>query len=178
VTPVWKPRNPLSGCRGPQVVSSLLAEVWVYVYPTEPRGLTTNAFLLRIPPMSEDGIEYLDVLPLLRGAITTFARSVESAAVDPDNGEYVNITHLVRHLIGRLAAGQTEEFPAVFAVVERVLADGDEEALSLMVAGFFEDLLNVDEYTDTICQPSDFGPWLGPRARRVHSVASVLRIDD
>ena len=95
--------------------------------PNRARGLTTNAFLLRIPPMSEDGIEYLDVLPLLRGAITTFARSVESAGVDPDNGEYVNITHLVRHLIGRLAAGQTEEFPAVFAVVERVLADGDRK---------------------------------------------------
>jgi len=130
-----------------------------------------------IPPVSQDGIEYLDVLPLLRGAITTFARSVDSAAVDPDNGEYVNITYLVRHLIGRLAAGRTEDFPAVFAVVERVLADGDQEAQSLMVAGFFEDLLDVDEYTDTICQPSDFGPWLGPRARRVRSVASVLRID-
>ena len=46
-----------------------------------------------------------------------------------------------------------------------------------MVAGFFEDLLNVDEYTDTIWQPSDFRPWLGPRARRVRSVASVLGID-
>ena len=65
-----------------------------------------------------------------RGAIATFARSVESAAVDPDNGEYVNITHLVRHLVGRLAAGRTEEFPAVFAVVERVLADGDEASES------------------------------------------------
>lgn len=127
--------------------------------------------------MSHDGIEYLDVLPLFRGAITTFAGSAESAAVDPDNGEYVNITHLVRHLIGRLAAGRTEDFPAVFAVVERVLADGDQEAQSLMVAGFFEDLLNVDEYTDTICDPSHFGPWLGPRARRVRSVASVLGIN-
>jgi hypothetical protein len=127
--------------------------------------------------VSQYGIKYVDVLPLLRGAITTFARSVESAEVDPDNGEFVNITHLVRHLIGRLAAGRTEEFPAVFAVVERVLADGDEEAQSLMMAGFFEDLLNVDEYTDTIRQPSDFGPWLGPRARRVRSVASVLGID-
>ncbi len=127
--------------------------------------------------MSYDGIEYLDVLPLLRGAITTFAGSVEGAAVDLDNGEYVNITHLVRHLIGRLAAGRTEDFPAVFAVVERVLADGDREAQSLMVAGFFEDLLNVDAYTDTICQPSHFGLWLGPRARRVRSVASVLEID-
>jgi hypothetical protein len=127
--------------------------------------------------VSLDGIEYLDVLPLLCGAITTFAGSVDSAGVDPDNGEYVNITYLVRHLIGRLAAGRTEDFPAVFAVVERVLADGDQEARSLMVAGFFADLLNVDEYTGTICQPSDFGPWLGPRARRVRSVASVLHVD-
>ena len=70
--------------------------------------------------MCQDRIDYLDVLPLLRGAIATFAGSVESAAVDPGNGEYVNITYLVRHLIGRLAAGRTEDFPAVFAVIERV----------------------------------------------------------
>ena len=111
----WKPRNPLSSCSGPEAVTVCWTWFW-YIYPTEPQRPHYQCVPFRIPPVSHDGIEYLDVLPLLRGAITTFAGSVESAAVDLDNGEYVNITHLVRHLIGRLAVGRTEDFPAVFAV--------------------------------------------------------------
>jgi hypothetical protein len=68
-------------------------------------------------------------------------------------------------LIRHLAAGRTQHFPGLFAFVGWILAQGDEEAQNLMIAGFFGDLLTADEYDDTLCRPADFGRWLGPRTR-------------
>jgi hypothetical protein len=131
-----------------------------------------------MPTVFPDSVGYLDVFPLLRAVVPTFDGSFEAGAVDPPSGEFVSIALLVRHLIRCLASGRTEDLAGLFAVVDWILVQGDEEAQHLITQGLFDDLLNSDEYGDTLCQPADFGPWLGPRARQLRSVAAVLESDE
>ena len=119
-------------------------------------------------------VGYADVVPLLMAAAPTFERSAEAEGADPAAGEYVRITALVRHLIRLLDWGETAGLPAVFGVVEWILEEGDEPARHLIIAGFVEDLLNPDEYRCTGRRPQGFACWLGPNARWLSRVATML----
>jgi hypothetical protein len=111
-------------------------------------------------------ISYLDVFPLLVAACPSFQGSIHASRADEEDGEYLRVEHLVGHLIDLVTRDDTEEMPAVFAVVESVLDEGDEEARSLITEGFFDDLINVEFFGESPTQPRDFAPWLGPRARK------------
>jgi hypothetical protein len=120
-------------------------------------------------------IHYLDVVPMLISATPSFEMSVDAARVEVGDGEYLHITQFVRHLIRLLCAGETGGFDRTFETVERVLAEGEEQAIQLMWFGFFDDLLQPDLYESIDRQPADFGPWLGPLARRFPPIAAALR---
>jgi hypothetical protein len=122
-------------------------------------------------------IRYLDVVPMLRAASPSFDHSADAAAAHPDDGEFVTVGAFVEHLIGLAIDGSTDSFPAVFDVIERVLADGDLEARNLVVGGLLDDLTNPDLFRRYALQPRDFAAWLGRRARRVPSVRAMLDAD-
>ena len=119
-------------------------------------------------------IPYDDVLPLFAAACPSYPTSPEAARFDDADGHFVHMAVFVEHLIRLLDAGLTEHFPEVFAVAERVLVEGDDEARSLVTAGFLRDLTSIDLYGATPTGPSDFVPWFGPEARRDPHVKPLL----
>jgi hypothetical protein len=121
-------------------------------------------------------LNYLDVVPLLGAACTTFASSPEAAHVDPCNGEYLHIGQLAHHLIRRLDAQEVDDFACIFGVVEWILSEGDADARRLLNDGFLDDLFNPAFYEDEGCSPAGFLPWLGRRASR-HRRVRALRCD-
>jgi hypothetical protein len=120
-------------------------------------------------------IGYDDVLPLLSAACPTYPQSPEAAAVEVENGHYVNIGHFVAHLLRLSEHGETESFPQVFAMIEWILHDGDEHAWGLVTNGFLEDLAG-DGMSETHRRATvaRFRPWLGPRARANHRIRAAL----
>ena len=119
-------------------------------------------------------IRYDEVFPLLLGACPSYAGSPEAASFDHWDGHYVHMRFFVAHLVHLLAVGDTEHFPDVFGVAERVLTEGDDETRSLMTAGFLRDLTSLDLYGETSPAPSDLVPWLGPEERRDPDVRLLL----
>lgn len=118
-------------------------------------------------------LNYLDVVPLLSAACTTFDDSPEAAAIHPMNGAYLQTAQLARHMIRLLGVGQVEDFSCVFGTVEWVLAEGNVEARRLVNDGFMDDLFNPGFYAEDGCSPFDFVNWLGRRARRHPRVRSL-----
>src|SRR5262245_33190674 len=77
----------------------------------------------------------------------TFATSWQefmSEWQDDPNGLpiYLALSDLARHLIAMLERGDTESFPAIFAVVERWHRDGDPYVREAATVGLLEDLQN------------------------------------
>lgn len=79
-----------------------------------------------------------------------------------DRPMYVALSELALHLIGKLAAQQTDAFEAVFEVVEHWLLEGDQYVRGAASVGLIEDLQNTSLHATT--RPSDFEPWLRPAA--------------
>ena len=119
------------------------------------------------PPGDRTIIRYEQVLPLLVAACPSFEASDEARHVSEPDGDFLAVSHFVAHLIARLGRNEPGAFRAVFAVVELVLAEGDDEARSLIQAGFLHELTRLDWYRGSGLTPRDFLPWLGPRAQRL-----------
>lgn len=77
---------------------------------------------------------------------------------------YLALCDLARHLIGKLAAGDTQAFPAVFEAVERWHIEGDPYVQEAATIGLLEDLQNEGLHQTT--QPVDFESWLRPVSRK------------
>ena len=77
---------------------------------------------------------------------------------------YLALCDLARHLIGKLAAGDTQAFPAVFDVVERWHIEGDPYVQEAATIGLLEDLQNEGLHQTT--GPADFDRWLRPVSRK------------
>jgi hypothetical protein len=92
-------------------------------------------------------------------------------ALDPDRvvgGEqYDELGELAHHLVDLAAAGDASELPAVFAVVEQLLTEGDSETVSLIRTGLIEDLQNITSHRDVSVSPDAFVAVLGPTAAEV-----------
>ncbi|HYT30412.1 MAG TPA: hypothetical protein VEN82_06510 [Actinomycetota bacterium] len=74
---------------------------------------------------------------------------------------YILMSDLVRRAVRQLAEGRTNELPALFSVVERMIDDGDRYVALLAVVGLLEDLQNTNLHLPTT-KPSDFEPFFGP----------------
>ena len=90
---------------------------------------------------------------------------LEFVGDSPEPMDYIAISDLVRHLTSKLAKGETEEFKAVFAVVDQWLTQGDHYVKEAAIVGLLEDLQNTNLHTSKT-QPDDFLPWLSTTAER------------
>ncbi|HYF54829.1 MAG TPA: hypothetical protein VEA41_11275 [Salinarimonas sp.] len=77
---------------------------------------------------------------------------------------YLALADLATHLIGRLEAGDTAGFDAVFDVVERWHLEGDAYVREAATIGLLKDLQNEGFHRRT--RPSDLERWLRPETRR------------
>jgi hypothetical protein len=106
------------------------------------------------------------VMPLLLGACPSAQATLDAHDAywrEDKPGVYLDVAAFIHHLIDLVARKQTDEFPAVFAVVERLIASGDDETQTIAVVGLLETLQN-----NTLNWGWDldiFLPWLGPRTR-------------
>jgi hypothetical protein len=72
----------------------------------------------------------------------------------------IHMAYLASHLVKLAREGRTEEFPAVCAAVERLLAEGDEEVTVMTKVGLLEDLQNgaSHDQLDMDCFSRHLGP--------------------
>ena len=75
---------------------------------------------------------------------------------------YPAMAEFAGYLIDSYEARDTAFFAAVFQVVERLLTGGDEELVTLMTVGLFEDLQGIAGDRDF--DPDVFKQWLGERS--------------
>jgi hypothetical protein len=105
-------------------------------------------------------------LLLLRDACPSFrAHEIPAFAEDPHGfGDMAELSALARHLVDLAEAGDAEEFPAVFAVVDQLLVRGDEHTVAYVRTHLLEDIQNITSHRDVRVAPDDFRAVLGPAA--------------
>lgn len=108
------------------------------------------------------------MFPLLLEACPSFSREwesfVEEWAAEAELPLYVALGQFARHLVSKLAAGETERLGAVFAVVERLITEGDNYVKNAAIVGLLEDLQNANLHTTT--EPEQFRTFLHPASGR------------
>ncbi|HEX2970835.1 MAG TPA: hypothetical protein VHP11_00790 [Tepidisphaeraceae bacterium] len=89
-----------------------------------------------------------DMLPLLVEACPSFAPRWEEGSADSfldKEGNllmYIALGSLAHHLVNLGSAGKCDEFPAVFAVVERLQVEGDHDVREAATIGLLEGVQN------------------------------------
>jgi hypothetical protein len=81
----------------------------------------------------------------------------------PDRGAFNDAAVLAHHIVDSYERGEVSEFPAVFAVLEACLAEGDEQVCNLVKVGVIEDIQNTASHREF--GQSVFCQWLGPLSR-------------
>ena len=129
------------------------------------------------------------VIPLILEACPGF-RDSRNQDVDGWRGEerglYVDLAQVAGYLVQAYSLGNTEEFSSLFELVERLLADGDDEVRKAVSVGLIEDIQTVASHESF--GSSVFERWLGPLTRDAWtagrrawegkpSLASVLRAE-
>lgn len=76
---------------------------------------------------------------------------------------YMGMAVFARHLVELANQDNTESFPAVFRVVERLVVEGDEEVRGLAVVGLLESIQNNASWTEQ--GNKVFLRWLHPTSR-------------
>src|SRR4051794_16673889 len=80
-----------------------------------------------------------------------------------DAGIYNDLAVLAQHLVKTYASGSTEEFDAVFKLIENLVAHGTEEVRAALSVGLLEDLQVIGSHHPFAGDA--FLPWLGPKSR-------------
>lgn len=111
-------------------------------------------------------------MPALLEACPSFMgvweRHLEDWAADSnDRGGYIDVGVFALHLVDLLDRGATDEFPAVFQTVERLLGQDDEGVRYLVKVGLIEDLGNIGSSRHGWPWAAKFRQWFGPNANRV-----------
>jgi hypothetical protein len=73
------------------------------------------------------------------------------------------LADFARHLIGMLEKSETQSFPAIFDVVERLHLDGDGYVSEAATIGLLEDLQNGNLHSKTV--PEEFRRFLGKESQ-------------
>jgi hypothetical protein len=79
---------------------------------------------------------------------------------DKERGHFNDMSEFARHIVECCERGQTEEFAAAFALIERFITEGPDEVRELAVVGLLESVQNIA--SNTIGGYEAFDPWLGP----------------
>ena len=80
---------------------------------------------------------------------------------------FVRVTAFAHHVVELVASARLDEARAVFATVESLLEDGDEDTVELVDLGLIETLQNVVSHDDILVGADRMVPLLGPVAARV-----------
>jgi hypothetical protein len=91
---------------------------------------------------------------------------VEESERHPDQDPlyYIVLGDLARHLVERLRSGATQEFPAVFQVVERWHCLGDSYVQEAASIGLLEGIQNITGHEGI--DPEGFAQWLLPESKK------------
>jgi hypothetical protein len=98
----------------------------------------------------------LGILPSAKNAWEEHLKDSEGADLS-----YVGISVFARRIVELSENNKMETFPSVFATVEKLLSDGDEEVKGLMIVGFLESLQNISSWTNRGSKV--FVKWLRPK---------------
>ena len=79
-----------------------------------------------------------------------------------ERGSYNDAAEFARYLVESYERGETDEFPAAFATLEKILNEGDENARGVAAVGVLEDIQTIASHS---CGPDVFVGWLGPTSR-------------
>ena len=104
-----------------------------------------------------------DVLPTFLRACPSFQLHWDEYVGDETyepNQVYVEVGEFARHLSCLLRAGRVDEFSNVFAAVENLLEDGDQETRNAVTTGLLEVL--YFEAEDTEISPREWRKYFGP----------------
>jgi hypothetical protein len=106
------------------------------------------------------------VMPLFLSACPSFAPDWETyRATNPDEGLlYIDMSELAYHMVGLIKTNQTNEFPAVFDVIERLHIEGDDYVKEATTIGILESLQNIASNNGV--DPEAFAPWLRTESRK------------
>lgn len=80
---------------------------------------------------------------------------------------FVRTSAFAHHLVTLIGAGRTDEVRAVADVLERLLADGDDDTVELVELGLVESLQNIVSHRDVAVGPEQVLALLGPSASAV-----------
>ncbi len=87
-------------------------------------------------------------------------------------GDFNDVSVFARHIVDSYAKGLTGECDALFTTLERILAEGDDEARSLAAFGVLEDIQTISSHESF---GSDaFVVWLGPKSRTAWKYIDAL----
>lgn len=78
-------------------------------------------------------------------------------------GVYNDAAEFARYLVESYERGSTSEFPAAFATIEKILAEGNQEARDVAGIGVIEDLQTIG--SNHSCGAEVFTLWLGPLSK-------------
>jgi len=87
-------------------------------------------------------------------------------------GGFNDVNVFAHHIVESYAKGLTAECRALFATVERILEEGDEEAQSLAALGVLEDIQTIS--THHSFGPAAFVGLLGPKSRKAWKQIDAL----
>jgi hypothetical protein len=112
-----------------------------------------------------------DVMPVLLEACPSFTakwREIEVENADESRpGErltYIDAGDFIRHLVALRLGGRTDEFPAVFDTIERLIVEGDPFVHELAVIGYLEGFQMKTVTSSGLDPERDFRPWLRPNS--------------
>ncbi len=109
-----------------------------------------------------------EMFPLILAACPSFApiwsEFVDDWQDEKDLTYTLALSDLARHLVSKLEAGETAEFPATFEVVEHLHIHGDDYVREAIALGLLEDLQNTSIYKTA--EPEQFRPCLRAESER------------
>jgi hypothetical protein len=79
-----------------------------------------------------------------------------------DRGIYIDLAAFAEHLVSLLRGADTSEFPSVFATVETLLDDRDEDVRYAVKVGLLEALGNIASNQKDWPFAAGFRSWFGP----------------
>ncbi len=114
-----------------------------------------------------------EVMPLLLEACPSFLpvwQVVEAENRDEGNVggrlHYIDAGEFIRDLVALRVAKRTDEFPSVFAVIERMVTTGDAYVRNLAIIGYLEGMQMMTVTSAGLDPESDFRPFCGPTLDR------------
>ena len=107
------------------------------------------------------------VMPLLREAAPGFEdawRKHLETWGDEERGHFIDASEFANYVVRSCRDGNTSELAAVFAVIERILQNGDTQAKELAAIGVLEDIQTIA--SNEGFERDAFEGWLGPLSKK------------